>query len=205
METFRWNFSGCYTREIVLKVRRKCSLPRDGQETDVSVHGRRRWKQSHFLNTIFYYCGYLTTLSVVHLSVASTNRASIKFQRTYKKTDVSWREVLSRYLCGGTEENHSARILSLFMTCDCRRGFGFITGFFGLFHTARDFTIIHIHYCLQSHLHCRCSVTASNRGRSPYSGFQKGNQPQLPASHSNSSQLNCCSSLSDLPANSLTS
>jgi hypothetical protein len=44
----------------------------------------------------------------------------------------------------------------------------------------------------------RCLVAASNGGRSPYSGFPNYPRPQLPSSHSNSSQRpNCSSPLTD--------
>jgi hypothetical protein len=55
-----------------------------------------------------------------------------------------------------------------------------------------------------SHLPSRCSVVASNGGRSSYSGFASSLWPQLPASHSTSSQrlnrsfpLIQCTSLTD--------
>jgi hypothetical protein len=44
------------------------------------------------------------------------------------------------------------------------------------------------HQCLQSRLHCRCLVAASNNGRSPSSGFPNCPRPHLPASNNNSSQ-----------------
>jgi hypothetical protein len=79
-------------------------------------------------------------------------------------------------------------------------GFGWMTGFIGLFDTAHDytlqFTVTHTH----THTHARthtlvstvstssCLVAASNSRRSPSSGFLNYPRPQLPASHSNSSQ-----------------
>jgi hypothetical protein len=61
-----------------------------------------------------------------------------------------------------------------------------MTGFIGLFDTARD-NILH------TSVHChvfifRCLVAGSNGGRSPSSGFPKCSRPLLPASHSNRSQ-----------------
>jgi hypothetical protein len=55
----------------------------------------------------------------------------------------------------------------------------------------------HIHQCPQSRLHCRCLVAASNDGRFPSSEFPNGPRPHLPAFHSNSSQLNRSSSLTN--------
>jgi hypothetical protein len=40
-------------------------------------------------------------------------------------------------------------------------------------------THTHTHQCLQSRLHCRCLVAASNWGRSPSSGFPNSPQQQL--------------------------
>jgi hypothetical protein len=49
-------------------------------------------------------------------------------------------------------------------------------------------TRTHAHtQCPQSHLHCHCLVVVCNGGPSPSSGFPNCPQPQLPASHSNSS------------------
>jgi hypothetical protein len=77
-------------------------------------------------------------------------------------------------------------------------------GFIGPFDTAHDytlqFTLTHTYTSVHSHLFTsRCSVAASNSGRSPYSGFPNYTWPQLPASSSNSSQrLNISSSLTNL-------
>jgi hypothetical protein len=44
------------------------------------------------------------------------------------------------------------------------------------------------HQCLQSRLHWRYLLAASNGGRTPSSGYPSSPRLQLPASHSNSSQ-----------------
>jgi hypothetical protein len=49
-------------------------------------------------------------------------------------------------------------------------------------------SLLHIYYCPQSRLHCRCFATASNGGLSPSPVFPTCPLPQLPASN-NSSQL----------------
>jgi hypothetical protein len=62
------------------------------------------------------------------------------------------------------------------------------------------------HTLLSSHVFtCFCSVAASNGGHSPYSRFPNCPQPQLQASHSNSSQgLNSSSPLTHSLTNQLT-
>jgi hypothetical protein len=73
-------------------------------------------------------------------------------------------------------------------------GYGFMTGFIGLFDTARDytlqFTITHTH----THMHIlvskiTSSLAASNGARSHFSGFPNYPRSQLSSSHSISSQL----------------
>jgi hypothetical protein len=49
-------------------------------------------------------------------------------------------------------------------------------------------SLLHPHWCLQSQLHWHCLVAASSGGHSPSFGFPNCPRPQLPASHSNSSQ-----------------
>jgi hypothetical protein len=49
-------------------------------------------------------------------------------------------------------------------------------------------SLLHTNYCPQSCLQRRCLVTATKGGGSPSSGFPHCPWPQLPASHSNSSQ-----------------
>jgi hypothetical protein len=73
-------------------------------------------------------------------------------------------------------------------------------GFIRPFDTARDyilqFTITHTLYSVHSHVFTsRCSVAASNGGRSPSSGFLNYPRPKLSASHSISSRLNASSPL----------
>jgi hypothetical protein len=74
-------------------------------------------------------------------------------------------------------------------------------GLSGLIDTARDytvrFTITHTQNSGHSHIFTsRCSIAASNRGCSPYSGFPNYPRPQLTSSHSNGSHpLNRTSSL----------
>jgi hypothetical protein len=59
------------------------------------------------------------------------------------------------------------------------------------------------HYCLQSRLHCRRLVAASNNERSPSPYFPNCRRPQPPASNGNSSwQLNPSSSLTATQAKS---
>jgi hypothetical protein len=54
---------------------------------------------------------------------------------------------------------------------------------------ARTHTHTHTHTSVYSHVFTsRCLVATSNGGRSPSSGFPNCPRPQLPASHSNSSQ-----------------
>jgi hypothetical protein len=79
-------------------------------------------------------------------------------------------------------------------------GFGLMTGFIGLFDTARDYTLqfLHTHtrarthartlWCPQSRLHSGCLVAVSNGGRFSSSVFPNCPCPQLLASNSNSSQ-----------------
>jgi hypothetical protein len=94
------------------------------------------------------------------------------------------------------------------MECDCRRDLDWwsdllvfliqnmATLYSSLLHTQ---TSVHSHVVI-----IRCLVAASNGGRSPSSGFRNCPWPQLPASHSNSSQrLNLNSSLSNSPTNQL--
>jgi hypothetical protein len=67
-------------------------------------------------------------------------------------------------------------------------GFGLMTGYIGLFDTARDCTLhITVAHTLVSTVTSSLLllVAASNSGRSPTS---VGSWPHLPASHSNSSQ-----------------
>jgi hypothetical protein len=63
--------------------------------------------------------------------------------------------------------------------------------------TVHYYTHTHTHTSVHSHIFTsRCSVATSNGGRSPCSGFPHYPRPQLPVSHSNSSQrLNLSSSL----------
>jgi hypothetical protein len=70
-------------------------------------------------------------------------------------------------------------------------------GFIALFDKARDCTLqvtvththTHSHTSVHSHvISSRCSVAASNSGRSPSSGFPNYPRRQLPSSHSKSSQ-----------------
>jgi hypothetical protein len=78
-------------------------------------------------------------------------------------------------------------------------GFGLMIGFIGLFDTEGDYTLQFTitHTSVLSHVFdSRCSVAASNGGRSPSSGFLIYPRHQLPGSHRNSSQrLNLSSSL----------
>jgi hypothetical protein len=65
--------------------------------------------------------------------------------------------------------------------------------FIELLDTVRDytlqFTITYTHASAHSHvIISRCSVASSNSGLSLSSGFPNYHRPQLPASHSNSSQ-----------------
>jgi hypothetical protein len=57
-----------------------------------------------------------------------------------------------------------------------------------LLFTVHCYTHTNTPQCPQSRLHCCCLAAASNGGRSPSSGFPKCHRPQVPASHSNSSQ-----------------
>jgi hypothetical protein len=69
--------------------------------------------------------------------------------------------------------------------------FGLMIAFIGLFHTARDYTLQFTitHTYVHSHVFIsRCLVSASNGLRSPSSGLPNRPRPQLPVSHSNSSQ-----------------
>jgi hypothetical protein len=66
-------------------------------------------------------------------------------------------------------------------------GFGLMIRFIGLVDTERDyalqFTIIHTQTSAHSHVFTsRCSVAASNSGRSASSEFPNYPRPQLPAS-----------------------
>jgi hypothetical protein len=61
-----------------------------------------------------------------------------------------------------------------------------MTGFVGLFDTARDYTVTR--KFSQLRLHCRCLVAAANSGPSRSFVFPNCPRPQLRASHSNSSQ-----------------
>jgi hypothetical protein len=66
-----------------------------------------------------------------------------------------------------------------------------MTGFIGLFDTARDYFTVHFYThtnVLQSCHHCCRLVAASNDWRSPSCVFLNCPWPQLPASNSNSSQ-----------------
>jgi hypothetical protein len=77
-------------------------------------------------------------------------------------------------------------------------GFGLMTEFIELLHTAHDCTVhCYTHFRVHSHVFSnRWLVAVSNGGRSSYSGFPNYPRPQLPASNSNGSQrLNCSSSL----------
>jgi hypothetical protein len=87
-------------------------------------------------------------------------------------------------------------------------GFGLVIGFIGLFDKTRDCILlftdthararahIYTHTYPQSRLHYRCLVAVFNGGRSPSFGLPICSLPQLPASHSNSSQrLSLSSSL----------
>jgi hypothetical protein len=84
-----------------------------------------------------------------------------------------------------------------------------MTAFIGIFDTARDytlrFTVTHTHTLSSTHwcLYCRCSVTASNGGHSPSSGFPNCPRPYLSASNSNSWKgLNRSHSKTNSPTNS---
>jgi hypothetical protein len=81
--------------------------------------------------------------------------------------------------------------------------------------TSKDYavTVLHISQVTISHTRSsqpvtvftsRCFVVASNGRYSPSSGFPNGHRPQLPASNSNSSQLNPSGYLTHSPANWLT-
>jgi hypothetical protein len=89
-------------------------------------------------------------------------------------------------------------------------GFRIDDRIFGLFDRARalQFTIHyykHIQTSVNSHVfNSRCSVAASNPGRSPSSGLKNYQRHQLPVSHGNSSQRLNCSSLTNSVTHQLT-
>jgi hypothetical protein len=94
--------------------------------------------------------------------------------------------------------------------CDYRWDFGLMIGFIGPFDIARNYTnksLSHTDLCYQfvTVFICLCLVAASNGERSTSCGFPNYPRPQLPASHSNSSQrLNCSSSLTNSTNSSIT-
>jgi hypothetical protein len=86
------------------------------------------------------------------------------------------------------------------MGCDYRQVLYWWLDLLHTLETVLDYTVLyssplHTHKCPQSLLHCHCLVVASNSRRSTSCGFLNCPRPQLPASNSNSSQLNPSHSL----------